>query len=129
MNAEHKEIGLKCDLCDKLIFSKKGFKEHHKHHNLDKIDGQVNNSSEQDIVSNATTDINNSVGINNINEVNNTGVLENSFVYFTLPPGQEYVNLSQEVDVTTFSIESDVVLPSGLDVGDLPYGFDVESFQ
>ena len=129
MKTEHKKIGVKCDLCDKLFFSKKGFKEHHTLHTLEKIDGQVNNSSEQDIVSNATTDINNSVGINNTNEVNNTGILENSFVYFTLPPGQEYVNLSQEVDVTTSSIESDVVLPSCLDGGDLPYGFDVESFQ
>ena len=39
------------------------------------------------------------------------------------------MNLSQELDVATFSIGSDVVLPSGLDCGDLPYGMDVESFQ
>ena len=69
------------------------------------------------------------LGINSIYEVNNTGVLENSSVYINLLPGQEFMNLSQELDVATFSIGSDVVLPSGLDCGDLPYGMDVESFQ
>ena len=55
MRTEHGDKGVKCDLCARTFFPKRGLKDHRKLHSSQTIGGLVNNLNEVEATSNSSS--------------------------------------------------------------------------